>query len=421
MNTYIKATEYCESVFDGTHDTPKPTEKGMPLVTSKHIMQGELVLKDAYNISLKDYTEINKRSKISQWDILFSMIGTVGNTYIEKSNNINYAIKNIGVFSCKDEKKAKFLYYYLQSPYAKRFISSYLNGAVQKFLPLGKLREFPILPYTDDKNNIVDLLSSIDEKIEINNKINTELENMAKTLYDYWFVQFDFPDENKRPYKSANGKMVYNEVLKREIPVGWEVGTLCDICKITRGVSYDKKVVSDVYLNGFTPIFRANNIDNGHINYDSLVFVPNDLISNSQIIRKNDVIMTMSSGSLNHLGKTYKSKTDMNYSYGAFCSKITPSNNYRHYLSSFLSSLSFQIYIKNMCLGTNINNLNNEHIYSAPICIPNTSLLDRFNSITDTIFSMIGKNEQENVELVEIRDFLLPLLMNGQVTVSSER
>lgn len=202
MNTYIKATEYCESVFDGTHDTPKPTEEGMPLVTSKHIMQGELVLKDAYNISLKDYTEINKRSKISQWDILFSMIGTVGNTYIEKSNNINYAIKNIGVFSCKDEKKAKFLYYYLQSPYAKRFISSYLNGAVQKFLPLGKLREFPILPYTDDKNNIVDLLSSIDEKIEINNKINIELENMAKTLYDYWFVQFDFPDENKRPYKS---------------------------------------------------------------------------------------------------------------------------------------------------------------------------------------------------------------------------
>ena len=202
MNTYIKATEYCESVFDGTHDTPKPTEEGMPLVTSKHIMQGELVLKDAYNISLKDYTEINKRSKISQWDILFSMIGTVGNTYIEKSNNINYAIKNIGVFSCKDEKKAKFLYYYLQSPYAKRFILSYLNGAVQKFLPLGKLREFPILPYTDDKNNIVDLLSSIDEKIEINNKINTELENMAKTLYDYWFVQFDFPDENKRPYKS---------------------------------------------------------------------------------------------------------------------------------------------------------------------------------------------------------------------------
>ena len=69
MNTYIKATEYCESVFDGTHDTPKPTEEGMPLVTSKHIMQGELVLKDAYNISLKDYTEINKRSKISQWEL----------------------------------------------------------------------------------------------------------------------------------------------------------------------------------------------------------------------------------------------------------------------------------------------------------------------------------------------------------------
>ena len=213
--------------------------------------------------------------------------------------------------------------------------------------------------------------------------------------------------------------MVYNEVLKREIPEGWEVGTLRDICKIIRGVSYDKKVISDMYLKEFTPIFRANNIDNGHINYDSLVYVPNDLINSSQIIRKNDVIMTMSSGSLNHLGKTYKSKTNMDCSYGAFCSKITPTDNYRHYLSSFLSSRSFQIYIKNMCLGTNINNLNNDHIYSAPICIPNTSLLDSFNSIADTIFSEIGKNEQENIELVQVRDFLLPLLMNGQVSVQN--
>ena len=209
MGNYIKAIEYCESVFDGTHDTPRPTQEGMPLITSKHIMDGELTLNDAYNISTEDYNNINKRSKVSQWDILFSMIGTVGNTYIEKSNEINYAIKNIGVFSCKNEKKAKFLYYYLQSPYAKKFIESYLNGAVQKFLPLGKLREFPVLPYTNDKENITKILSSIDEKIELNNKITTELENITKILYDYWFVQFDFPDENKRPYKSW-----FNRILK---------------------------------------------------------------------------------------------------------------------------------------------------------------------------------------------------------------
>ena len=202
MSNYIKAIEYCESIFDGTHDTPKPTQEGLPLITSKHIIDGELILKDAYNISLENYNDINKRSKVSQWDILFSMIGTVGNVYIEKSKNINYAIKNIGVFSCKNEKKAKFLYYYLQSPYAKKIITSYLNGAVQKFLPLGKLRNFPVLQYTRDKESIADILSLIDEKIELNNKINSELENMAKTLYDYWFVQFDFPDENKRPYKS---------------------------------------------------------------------------------------------------------------------------------------------------------------------------------------------------------------------------
>ena len=324
------------------------------------------------------------------------------------------------IFRTNSGYNADFIRYCLSQD---AFFDYDMKGAKGSKMPRGDknhILNFELYDFSlPSQTSIASVLKVLDNKIILNNKINNELEQMAKTLYDYWFVQFDFPDEKGRPYKSANGKMVYNEVLKREIPEGWEVGTLRDICKIIRGVSYDKKVISDMYLKEFTPIFRANNIDNGHINYDSLVYVPNNLINSSQIIRKNDVIMTMSSGSLNHLGKTYKSKTNMNCSYGAFCSKITPTDNYRHYLSSFLSSRSFQIYIKNMCLGTNINNLNNDHIYSAPICIPNTSLLDSFNSIADTIFSEIGKNEQENIELVQVRDFLLPLLMNGQVSVQN--
>ena len=388
------------------------TPKDLSNQKCKYITQGER------NITEKGYNSCST-TMLPKGTILLSSRAPIGLLAVAQTELCtNQGFKNIVP---NNELIDNNYLYYLLSLKIKE-IEALGSGTTFKEVSKTSLENYQIdIHDLDIQHKIANALNVIDDKIILNNKINQELEQMAKTLYDYWFVQFDFPDEKGRPYKSANGKMVYNEVLKREIPVGWEVGTLCDICKITRGVSYDKKVVSDVYLNGFTPIFRANNIDNGHINYDSLVFVPNDLISNSQIIRKNDVIMTMSSGSLNHLGKTYKSKTDMNYSYGAFCSKITPSNNYRHYLSSFLSSLSFQIYIKNMCLGTNINNLNNEHIYSAPICIPNTSLLDRFNSITDTIFSMIGKNEQENVELVEIRDFLLPLLMNGQVTVSSER
>jgi len=144
---FIIANNYCREVFDGTHDTPKPSDHGYKLVTSKNIIGNKLDLNSAYLISQEDYLAINKRSKVSQFDILFSMIGSVGNVYIEQRKNeeIDYSIKNIGVFSSKTEKEAYWLYYYLQSPYAQSFIKKFLNGAVQKFLPLQTLRAFPIL------------------------------------------------------------------------------------------------------------------------------------------------------------------------------------------------------------------------------------------------------------------------------------
>ena len=386
------------------------TPKDLSNQKSKYVSKGER------NITEKGYKNCST-TMLPKGTILLSSRAPIGLLAIAKTELCtNQGFKNI--VPQKELVDNNYLYYLLRLKIKE--IEALGSGTTFKEVSKTSLENYEIdIHDIAEQQKISNILNAIDDKIALNNKINQELEQMAKTLYDYWFVQFDFPDEKGRPYKSADGKMVYNEVLKREIPEGWEVGTLRDICKIIRGVSYDKKVISDMYLKEFTPIFRANNIDNGHINYDSLVYVPNDLINSSQIIRKNDVIMTMSSGSLNHLGKTYKSKTNMDCSYGAFCSKITPTDNYRHYLSSFLSSRSFQIYIKNMCLGTNINNLNNDHIYSAPICIPNTSLLDSFNSIADTIFSEIGKNEQENIELVQVRDFLLPLLMNGQVSVQN--
>ena len=405
----IELSELAEVIAGQSPESSFYTKnKGTPFLQGNRTFGAKYPSIDTYT------TKVTKLA--NKGDVLMSVRAPVGDVNIANSD----ICIGRGLASIRAKNKDNdFIYYALK--YNMPNLLRYGNGTTFASVNRDDMEAFKVIvpANPEDRKNVSHLLSSIDEKIELNNKINSELENMAKTLYDYWFVQFDFPDEKGRPYKSANGKMVYNEVLKREIPEGWEVGTLRDICKIIRGVSYDKKVISDMYLKGFTPIFRANNIDNGHINYDSLVYVPNDLINSSQIIRKNDVIMTMSSGSLNHLGKTYKSKTNMNCSYGAFCSKITPTDNYRHYLSSFLSSRSFQIYIKNMCLGTNINNLNNDHIYSAPICIPNTSLLDSFNSIADTIFSEIGKNEQENIELVQVRDFLLPLLMNGQVSVQN--
>ena len=118
----------------------------------------------------------------------------------------------------------------------------------------------------------------MEEKIRNNNKINEELECMAKTIYDYWFLQFEFPNEEGKPYKSSGGKMVWNEELKREIPERWEVCELRNLISIIRGVSYDKSDVLDVAKEGYIPLLKANNIQSGNIVFDSIIYVKKELI-----------------------------------------------------------------------------------------------------------------------------------------------
>jgi len=411
----ITANDYCHSVFDGTHATPKPCPNGYKLVTSKNITNDGINTSDAYFISEQDYFEINKRSKVYQWDILFSMIGTVGNLYLEEKSDIDYAIKNIGVFSCRDEFKAKWLFYYLQSPMARNHIKRFLNGAVQKFLSLKQLRDFPILPFEKDKISIVEILSALDKKIALNKQINARLEEMAKTLYDYWFVQFDFPDTNGKPYKSSGGEMVFDETLKREIPKGWEVKSLGEIISLERGVTYSKDSICND-KNGIG-ILRATNISGNNIDLNDLIYISGE-VSKQQKLRPFDILIVMSSGSKEHIGKNGVYYFEQDNAFGAFCSKITPQKVFFEFISIFLQSNNFRNYVKNQCLGTNINNLNNSHILHCPIVRPNDEYIEAFHKQIKLIYEKISCNVKQNHQLTQLRDFLLPMLMNGQVSVA---
>ena len=412
------ATEYCKNVFDGTHDSPKFLDNGYLLVTSKNIANRELDLTGANFISEEDFNKINERSKVHQWDIFFSMIGTVGNVFLQTEKEVNYAIKNMGVFSCENEDKAKWLYYYLQSPYFKKLMNSLLSGAVQKFVPLGFLRSIDIPKYDDNKKAIVKFLSSLDDKIALNNRINAKLEQMAKRLYDYWFVQFDFPNADGKPYKSTGGKMVWNEELKREIPERWEVKSINDISVSYRGVGYtadDEKSETD---ENVVLILRGNNISNNHIVFDSnTVYLDKTFVSPDQEIHKFDLVMTMSSGSKEHVGKSAMFLYDSSHSYGAFCNKITPNEDCQYFLENYLHSEYFKKYIKVTCSGTGINNLTNEHFDKAKFAFPDDEVLKAFNEKMNAIYEKRGILEQENLKLTSMRDKLLPLLMNGQVVV----
>ena len=196
----MTALDYCEFVTDGTHDSPKPKENGFKLITSKHLNRYGIDFTSANFISEEDYKKIINRSYVEQWDILFSMIGTIGNLYIETNSTTNYACKNVGIFKLGgDEMKAKWLYYYLQSPKALEYVKAVSRGTTQSYVPLGALRKMPV-DFFDDiiRDKIVTILWNLDEKIKLNLEINNNLFEQMQALYKAWFVDF-VPFDGVRP------------------------------------------------------------------------------------------------------------------------------------------------------------------------------------------------------------------------------
>jgi len=387
----ITANNYCHSVFDGTHATPKPCLNGYKLITSKNITGDGINIGDAYFISEQDYFEINKRSKVYQWDILFSMIGTVGNLYLEENSDIDYAIKNIGVFSCRDEFKAKWLFYYLQSPMAKNHIKRFLNGAVQKFLSLKQLRDFPILPFEKDKISIVEILSSLDKKIALNKQINARLEEMAKTLYDYWFVQFDFPDANGKPYKSSGGDMVFDETLKREIPKGWKPFKLSELVTLSTG----KEDANFATEQGIYPFFTCSEkilkCDVYSFDTQAILLAGNGTFSVKRF-----------TGRFNAYQQTY----------------VLEPKSKNLYPIVYFVIIDNVIKFTSGSRGSIIKFITRGDIENIDVVLPNDIENMRFSEVLHTYLLQAELLEKQNHHLTQLRDFLLPMLMNGQVSVA---
>ncbi len=312
----------------------------------------------------------------------------------------------------------KFMGFYLRSKFFRKTMTNNavltlrasLNEDIFSYLKL-------YLPDYDIQKKIGDFLCSLNAKIDLNNRINAELEVMAKIIYDYWFVQFDFPDKKGKPYKTSGGKMVWSEELKREIPEGWEAGTLSEISELIRGVSYSASDIRDKEDNDVVPILRATNISGNVIDLESMVYVPMEFVSEEQRLNQFDILITMSSGSKDHIGKNGFYYFDESVAFGAFCAKLVAKKNFRFYLYSYTQSDFMFTTIKNECLGTNINNLNGSLVKGFKLVIPPKELVSDFNLKVESIFHRIGINRKENRKLTDLRDWLLPMLMNGQIKI----
>ncbi|MDU1905065.1 MAG: restriction endonuclease subunit S [Dysgonomonas sp.] len=426
-NKYVRAIDLYDTVTDGTHDSPKTQNEGYPLVTSKHIKGGVLSLENANLISQEDYDKINQRSKVNQWDVIISMIGEYcGYTYIERNTDINYAIKNVGLFKTRTEFEAKWLSYYLASSLGQYHLKQSKLGSSQPYLSLGSLRNLKILnPDFNIKKKIILTLSALDDKIDLNNKINAELEAMAKTIYDYWFVQFDFPDTNGRPYRSSGGKMVYNKTLKREIPEGWEVSVFNDWLQNTKTGDWGKESEEG---NHTERVYCVRGADINGLNGKGEVNAPQRYILQNNIHKKlepNDFVIEISGGSptqstarIAMITKEVLERFDTDVICSNFCKAVTLADE--SYAYNFQQEWQ-RLYDSKVFFGyegktSGIKNfLFDSFMASYHVVKPLKDITLQYHSLAKEIEKKRQANLKQSQELASLRDWLLPMLMNGQV------
>ncbi|MEW5560265.1 restriction endonuclease subunit S [Enterobacter asburiae] len=250
---------------------------------------------------------------------------------------------------------------------------------------------------------IREALESVDEKIALNNRINAELEAMAKTLYDYWFVQFDFPDANGKPYKTSGGKMVYNATLKREVPVGWVVNTLSQIANITMGQSpagesYNEDGIGTLFFQGST-------------DFGWLFPTPRQYTTSpARMATKGDILLSVRAP----VGDMNIANTDCCIGRGlAALNSKSHSDGFLFYVMKYFK----QIFDRRNAEGTTFGSMTKDDLHSLQVVCPEPGLLKRYDDIVSEYNKMIFARSLENQDLIKLRDWLLPLLMNGQVTV----
>lgn len=272
----------------------------------------------------------------------------------------------------------------------------------------------PVERHKQDK--VVNLLVAIDKKIELNNRINAELEAMAKTLYDYWFVQFDFPDANGKPYKSSGGKMVYNPILKREIPEGWEAEPLTNSCQVIDCL-HSKKPNYQFEVSACYLLQLENILDNGQIDISNKYYVSKSDYDKWTIrikVKEHDVVMT----NAGRIAAFAQIPEGVVCGIGRNITSIRPDSVSPNYFFLSLASIDVQRQIStNLDHGAFFKSFNVKGIKALNLLRPTLAIEKRFEDSVKSMIKMRNTLKQENEKLISLRDWLLPMLMNGQVTV----
>ena len=368
-------------------------------------------------ISQTGFEEIASNT-ISGESVLVGCIGSdMGNVaYSNITCATNQQINSITQF--KKGVDPLYVYYLLST--MKPYFQKIAGSTTTPILPKSVFEEIEIhLPDIKYQKDVVSILYALDHKIELNKQINDNLEAMAKQLYDYWFVQFDFPNEEGRPYKSSGGAMAWNEKLKREIPKGWVISDVKSLIEpIERGVSYSSDEILDTSA---TPMLNLACFSKaGDYRLGEMKFFSGN-IPEAKVISPMDMLIActdMTQGA-DIIGRPILASNEFKqYTFSTDLALVIPKGKLKMYLYYTLRTPFYHKYIRPFASGTTVKHLNLIGVENYVLPIPPMEIQSKFEDAISPIKEQQSKNLNEIVALTKQRDELLPLLMNGQATVN---
>src|SRR5690554_2349822 len=363
-----------------------------------------------------EYSEYKSGPKFRNGDTLVAKItpclenGKTAFVDILENDEVAFGSSEFIVLRQTEYTTPEFIYYFARSPlFRERAISCMEGTSGRKRVNENSLKNLDfIFPDLPTQRSIAKVLSDLDAKIELNNKINRELEAMAKTLYDYWFVQFDFPTPPSstsgivgKPYKSSGGKMVYNAELKREIPEGWEVKNLFKSCIVQYGFPFSTEYFNSEE-NG-VPVIRIRDIlDNTISNYST-----EKKLDEKYLIKKGDLLIGMDGNF--HINYWSKNECYLNQRVVKLSETILPNIILKYQIEPYIKLREKSV------SRTTVGHLSDKDLKALNLFIPSKEVLASVSPLFNKTLNRIIQTQNENQQLSALRDWLLPMLMNGQV------
>ena len=414
MNKHTKTTlgevsEIITGPFGSMLHQSDYVPSGIPVIMPQDI--GNRVL-DKSKIAYVGENDANRlsRYKVELSDIVYARRGDVEKHVFIGAEDVG-ALCGTGCLRVRvDTRKASPLYisFYLNRPETRRWISQHAVGSNMPNLNTQILGDVPLeLPKIEEQHRIVAILDSIDAKLQVNKEICAELDSMTKTIYDYWFTQFDFPNADGKPYRSSGGAMEWNEQLKRSIPTGWRVDNLYAIAEPINGLACQKyrPKAGEQSL----PVVKIKEMHEG-ITADTESVSVN--IPEKHKIFDGDILFSWSATL--EVMYWFGGKAGLNQ----HIFKVVPKAGYsKEYVYHQFSAYVINFVKMAEARKTTMGHITTDHLNQSRIVLPPTVVIQAFSEIVAPIHEKIGHCRKENRELTKLRDWLLPMLMNGQATV----